>query len=162
MGVLQGRVSPPWQKAGKRRPDAQAFQSKIAILVLLFEKCGIGKRLMSQFNVQQIGDNTVVEFTSPSLMDPIELEQIAQQLYKLIDEQDKRRIILDFEKVQYLSSQAIGILLAMQKKLSALKKSNLILCGVGARLMELLRITRLDKVLTISHQKEAIKSSSGH
>jgi anti-sigma B factor antagonist len=118
---------------------------------------------MSQFNVQQIGDNTIVEFTSSSLMDPIELEQIAQELYKLIDEQDKRRIILDFEKVQYLSSQAIGILLAMQKKLSALKKSNLILCGVGARLMELLRITRLDKVLTIKpSQKEAMKSSSGH
>ena len=117
---------------------------------------------MSQFNVQQIGENTIVEFTSASLMDPIELEQIAQQLYKLIDEQDKRRIILDFEKVQYLSSQAIGILLAMQKKLSALKKSNLILCGVGARLMELLRITRLDKVLTIKpSQKEAMKSS-GH
>ena len=118
---------------------------------------------MSQFNVNTISENTIVEFTSPSLMDPIELEQIAQQLYKLVDEQDKRRIILDFEKVQYLSSQAIGILLAMQKKLSALKKSNLILCGVGARLMELLRITRLDKVLTIKpSQKEAIKSSSGH
>jgi anti-sigma B factor antagonist len=131
--------------------------------MLLFENNGIGKRLMSQFNVQQISDSTIVEFTSPSLMDPIELEQIAQQLYKLVDEQDKRRIILDFEKVQYLSSQAIGILLAMQKKLSALKKSNLILCGVGARLMELLRITRLDKVLTIKpSQKEAIKSSTGH
>src|SRR5688572_19901264 len=115
---------------------------------------------MSQFNVQQISDSTIVEFTSPSLMDPIELEQIAQQLYKLVDEQDKRRIILDFEKVQYLSSQAIGILLAMQKKLSALKKSNLILCGVGARLMELLRITRLDRVLTIKpSQKEAVRSA---
>jgi len=114
---------------------------------------------MSQFNTQQIGENTVVEFTSPTLMDPIELEQIAQQLYKLIDEQDRRRIILDFEKVQFLSSQAIGILLAMQKKLSQLKKSNLILCGVGPRLMELLRITRLDKVLTIKpSQKEAIKN----
>ena len=114
---------------------------------------------MSQFNVQEIGENTVVEFTSASLMDPIELEQIAQQLYKLVDEQDRRRIILDFEKVQYLSSQAIGILLAMQKKLSALKKSTLVLCGVGARLMELLRITRLDRVLTIKpSQKEAIKS----
>ena len=117
---------------------------------------------MSLFNTQQIGDSTVVEFTSPSLMDPIELEQIAQQLYKLIDEQDKRRIVLDFERVQYLSSQAIGILLAMQKKLSSLKKSNLILCGVGTRLMELLRITRLDKVLTIKpSQKEAVKTS-GH
>lgn len=114
---------------------------------------------MSQFNVQQIGDSTVVEFTSPSLMDPIELEQIAQQLYKLVDDKEKKRIILDFEKVQYLSSQAIGILLAMQKKLSALKKSNLVLCGVGARLMELLRITRLDRVLSIKpSQKEAINS----
>ena len=114
---------------------------------------------MSQFNVQEIGENTVVEFTSASLMDPIELEQIAQQLYKLVDEDDKRRMILDFEKVQYLSSQAIGILLALQKKLAALKKSSLVLCGVGARLMELLRITRLDRVLTIKpSQKEAIKS----
>ena len=114
---------------------------------------------MSLFNTQQIGENTVVEFTSPSLMDPIELEQIAQQLYKLVDDDDKRRIILDFEKVQYLSSQAIGILLALQKKLAALKKSSLVLCGVGARLMELLRITRLDRVLTIKpSQKEAIKS----
>ena len=114
---------------------------------------------MSQFNVQEIGENTVVEFTSASLMDPIELEQIAQQLYKLVDVDDKRRIILDFEKVQYLSSQAIGILLALQKKLAALKKSSLVLCGVGARLMELLRITRRDRVLTIKpSQKEAIKS----
>jgi anti-sigma B factor antagonist len=113
---------------------------------------------MNQFSVQKIGENTVVEFTCPSLMDPIELEQIAQELYKLVDEQDRRRMVLDFERVQYLSSQAIGILLAMQKKLSALNKSSLILCGVGARLMELLRITRLDKVLTVKpSQMEALR-----
>src|SRR3954471_15733016 len=112
---------------------------------------------MSQFNVQQINENTIVEFTSPSLMDPIELEQIAQQLYKLIDEEDKRKIILDFEKVQYLSSQAIGIVLAMHKKLTALKNSKLILCSVGPKLMELIKLTRLDRLLTIKKtQKEAI------
>jgi anti-sigma B factor antagonist len=113
---------------------------------------------MSHFNVQQIGRTTIVEFTTSSLMDPLELEQMAQQLYKLIDEQDRRVIALDFEKVQYLSSQAIGILLAIQKKLSALKDSKLVLCGVGARLMELLRITRLDRVLTVKPtQKEAVR-----
>jgi len=116
---------------------------------------------MSSFNVQQIGDSTVVEFTSPSLMDPIELEQISQQLFKLVDEQDRRRMVLDFEKVQYLSSQAIGMLLGMQKRLASLKKSNLVLCGVGARLMELLRITRLDRVLSVKpSQKEAVRSLS--
>ena len=114
---------------------------------------------MSQMNIQQVGDMTVVEFTCPSLMDPVELEKIAFELYKLVDQQDKRQIILDFEKVEYLASQAIGILLAVQKKLAALKKSSLILCGVGPRLMELLRITRLDRVLTIKPtQKEAVRT----
>jgi anti-sigma B factor antagonist len=114
---------------------------------------------MSHFNVQQIASNTVIEFTTPALMDPAELDQIAQQLYRLVDEEDRRSIVLDFEKVQYLSSQAIGILLALQRKLSALKSSRLVLCGVGARLMELLRITRLDRILTIhGSQQEAMRS----
>lgn len=116
---------------------------------------------MSHFNVHKISGTTVVEFTTASLMDPIELESIAQQLYRLVDEEDQRCVILDFERVQYLSSQAIGILLAMQKKLSALKGSALVLCGVGPRLMELLRITRLDRVLKIKPtQKEAVRSLS--
>ena len=114
---------------------------------------------MSQqiFNRQQIGEYMVIEFTTPSLMDPLVLESTAQALYKLIDEEDKRKIIIDFEKVQYLSSQAIGIVLAMHKKLNALKNSKLILCSVGPKLMELIKLTRLDKMLTIkASQKEAV------
>jgi anti-sigma B factor antagonist len=103
---------------------------------------------------------TVIEFKTPSLMDPVELQNIADALYKIVDEQDKRLIILDFEQVQYISSQAIGIILTMNKKLSALKNSKLILCGIGPRLMELLKITRLDKILTIkASQKEAVKGA---
>ena len=110
------------------------------------------------FTVQQVDKFTVVEFKNPSLMDPLELEAIGQQLYKLVDEQDKRKIILDFEKVQYLSSQAIGIVLTMNKKLGGLSNSKLILCGVGPRLLELLKITRLDRLLTIKpSQREALK-----
>jgi anti-sigma B factor antagonist len=110
------------------------------------------------FNVQQVDKFTVVEFNNPSLMDPLELEAIGQQLYKLVDEQDKRKIVLDFEKVQYLSSQAIGIILTMNKKLGGLTNSKLILCGIGPRLMELLKITRLDRLLTIkATQKEAVR-----
>jgi anti-sigma B factor antagonist len=101
---------------------------------------------------------TVIEFRTPSLMDPVELENIGQGLYRLIDAEDKRKLILDFEKVEYLSSQAIGIILTMNKKLAALKHSKLVLCGVGPRLMELLKITRLDRLLTVKpSQKEAVK-----
>ena len=109
------------------------------------------------FRRQHIGEYTVIEFITPSLMDPIVLENTAQALYKIIDEEDKRKIIMDFEKVQFLSSQAIGIVLAMHKKLGALKNSKLILCSVGPKLMELIKLTRLDRLLLIKPtQKEAV------
>jgi anti-sigma B factor antagonist len=113
----------------------------------------------AHLTIHPMGKTTVVEFRNPSLMDPIELESIAKSLYELVDEQDRRQIILDFEKVQYLSSQAIGIVLTMHKKLSSLKNSKLILCGVGPKLMQLIKITCLDKVLTIKpSQREAVNS----
>lgn len=111
------------------------------------------------FIVQTVEKFTVVEFRTASLMDPVELEQLGVALYHLIDAQDKRKVILDFEKVTYLSSQAIGIVLNMHKKLKALPHSILILCGVQSRLMELIKITRLDKILTIkTSQREALKT----
>ncbi len=114
--------------------------------------------MSTHFTVQPIDKFTVVEFKTPSLMDPMILEEIGQELYRLVDEEDRRHLILDFEKVQYLSSQAIGIVLNLNKKLGALKNSKFVLCGVGPKLLELLKITRLDRILTVKPtQKEAVK-----
>lgn len=112
----------------------------------------------AHFITQTVEKWLVVEFRTASLMDPVHLEEIGRCLYHLVDAQDQRKIILDFEKVQYLSSQAIGIVLNMNKKLMTLKNSKMILCGVQGRLMELIKITRLDKILTIKPtQREAVK-----
>jgi anti-sigma B factor antagonist len=114
--------------------------------------------MSTHFTVQPIEKFTVVEFKTPSLMDPLILEEIGKELYRLVDEEDKRRLVLDFEKVQYLSSQAIGIVLTLNKKLTALKNSKFVLCGVGPKLLELLKITRLDRILTVKPtQREAVK-----
>lgn len=95
------------------------------------------------------------EIGASSLMDPVKVEELAAQLYRLVDIEDHRRMVLDFRRVEYLSSQAIGILMNLHKKLSALK-GTLILCGVNARLTQLLQITRLDKVLKVTAgQKDA-------
>jgi anti-sigma B factor antagonist len=110
------------------------------------------------FTVSPFEKYSVVEFRTASLMDPIILEDIGKELYRLVDEEDRRKLILDFEKVQYLSSQAIGIILTLNKKLGTLKYSKMILCGVGPKLMELLKITRLDRILTVKPtQRDAVK-----
>lgn len=113
---------------------------------------------MEGFTIQPIRDFTVVEFYDTALMDPSKLEPLGQQLYHLVEEEDHRLVVLDFARVQYISSQFIGILMAMKKKMAPGPKSRLILCSVNKRLTELLHITRLDKVFEIkTSQKEAIQ-----
>jgi anti-sigma B factor antagonist len=115
--------------------------------------------MAQQYIVTRIDKANIIEFRVPSLMDPIELESIGQELNKLVEEEDRRILVLDFSKVEYLSSQAIGVVISLHRKLSALPNSKLLLCGVNAKLMQLLKITRLDRVLTLKPtQKEAINS----
>jgi hypothetical protein len=90
--------------------------------------------------IQPIEKFYIIEFRTPSLMDPLVLEKMAAAIYNLVDVEDHRAIILDFEQVQYLSSQALGIVMGLRKKLDKLPHSCLVLCGVGSKLMELLKI----------------------
>jgi len=115
--------------------------------------------MASEYLLTQVNKATVIEFRIPSLMDPVQLETIQKQLFKLVDEEDKRLVILDFSKVEFLSSQAIGIVIGLHRRLATLPHSKLLLCGVNGKLVELLKITRLDRVLTVKpSQKEAINS----
>jgi anti-anti-sigma factor len=111
----------------------------------------------ANFIYNRIDSWTVVEFRTPNLMDPPTLESIQSDLVRLVEIEDRRHVVLDFEKVQYVSSQAIGIVIHMHKKLAGLPHSRLVLCSVPPKIMELLRILRLDKLLKIvPSQKEAV------
>ena len=111
------------------------------------------------YTVRQAGKHTVVEFQTPSLMNPQDLERVGAQLFRMVDEEKRTHVVLDFDKVKYLSSQAIGIILTLNKKLTGGSSGGegLVLCGVGPQLMQLLKITRLDRILTIKpSQQDAV------
>jgi anti-sigma B factor antagonist len=109
------------------------------------------------FIYNKIDKWTVIEFRTTNLMDSPALESIQTDLVKLVDVENRSHIILDFGMVQYVSSQAVGIIIHMNKKLSSLPHSKLVLCSVPAKIMELLKILRLDKLLKIvPTQKEAV------
>jgi anti-sigma B factor antagonist len=135
---------------------AFAVKNPFAFTGVHAETC---RHMSQEYIITRIDKASVIEFRLPSLMDPLQLESIGQDLNKLVDEEDRRILVLDFSKVEYLSSQAIGIVIGLHRKLSALPNSKLLLCGVNAKLMQLLKITRLDRVLTLKPtQKEAINS----
>ena len=100
----------------------------------------------------------VVEIVTRSLLDTAELGALGADLYRLVDEQDNRRLVLDFGQVEYISSQALGILAQLHKKTAALPGGLLILCNVSPRMLGLLKIVKFDRLITIkATQVEAIR-----
>lgn len=106
------------------------------------------------FVTTQSGPMTVVEFKTASLMNPAELERLSTALYRLVDEEGSNQILLDFTSVKYLSSQAIGIIITLNKKATQQPGGRLVLCGVNESLLKLLKITRLDRILKIAATRE--------
>jgi anti-sigma B factor antagonist len=113
--------------------------------------------MSTDYIVTTVNKVTVIEFRLASMMDPMVLEGIGQSLNKLVDDEDRRLIVMDFTKVEFLSSQAIGIVISLHRKLTALPRSRLVLCGINGKLAELLKITRLDRVLKVKKtQNDAV------
>ena len=107
--------------------------------------------------VAQVEGVTVVGFRSAAITDLPTIESIGKELYALVDEQARRKIVLDFAAVRFLSSQMLGILISLQKR-ARLIKGQVVLCSMRPDLMKVFQITRLDKILEFAADEgEALK-----
>ena len=117
-----------------------------------------GPAMDDVYKLREYGKHSVVAFQTTSLMNPLEVERLRADLVRLVDEEKRTLLVLDFRRVQFVSSQVVGIILTLKKKVSAAPGGKLVLCGVAPRLIELLKISRLDRILTIKEtRKEAIQ-----
>lgn len=97
---------------------------------------------------------TIVAFPEPTVIDAASIEQIAQDLYKLIEGSCATHLLLDFSKVRMLASLMLGVLLKVKKKSEA-NKGSLSLCGVRDDLKKVFTVTNLDKTFSFFDDEAA-------
>ncbi len=97
--------------------------------------------------VQTVQGITVVIFEDTSILDPLQVQDIGQKLHQLIADEDRQRMILDFHKVKMLSSQMLGVLIGMLKRIHS-TKGRIVICGMKADLYTVFKITNLDKLFS--------------
>src|SRR5438034_3192904 len=59
-----------------------------------------------RLEVEDIGDVTVVNFTDKKILDEQNIQLIGEQLFRLVDELGRRKLLLNFRNVEYLSSRS--------------------------------------------------------
>ena len=107
--------------------------------------------------ISRRGDWVVVRPEEASLMDPEVIDVLGAKLDALIAG-GERRIVLDFKLVQYISSAMIGVLVAARKS-AADGGGQLLLAALNDRLLQLLKLTRLDKMFVVHPDaRSALKS----
>ena len=111
-----------------------------------------------RIEVDQVDDATVVRFVDRKILDETNIQEIGQELFNLVDEEDARNLVLNFENVEYLSSAALGKLITLNKKVKMVD-GRLKLCGIKPPIFEVFVITKLNKLFDIYEtQTAAIQS----
>ena len=114
-----------------------------------------------RLEVEDIGDVTVVNFVDKKILDEPAIQVIGEQLFSLVDESGRRKLLLNFHNVDFLSSAALGKLITLNKKLQALG-GKLVLCEISPTIYEVFEITKLDKFFTIQKEEKRRCSRSRH
>ena len=108
----------------------------------------------SNLLIQKIQDVTVVTIQEPRLLESRQLEALGEELYRLVDQLDRKKLVVDCTKIQFLASAAISVFLNLQKKSSAIK-GTLIICGMRKELMQVFEITKLTKLFKFAPDEKA-------
>jgi anti-sigma B factor antagonist len=98
--------------------------------------------------VQRVKEVHHIQFLHERILDERVASGFAQEIAQIIDQTPDPKILLDFGKVQYLSSIVLGKLAQLHKKAAA-AGGRLVLCSLRAEILEIFQITKLDKVLAI-------------
>ncbi len=110
--------------------------------------------------IQSIRDVTIVNFGDSSILDTLQIEQIGAELYDLVDNKNRKKLLLDFSKVRFLSSSALGVLITLQKKSAAIK-GKVLLCALRKELMNVFKISCLDRLFEFFDDEEKALASLG-
>ncbi len=115
---------------------------------------------MSQerIEVKKVADITIATCNDMKLNDDIVIQEWGDQLLAILEDRGCRKLLVNFERVLFMSSSALRALITLNKKVKEVQ-ATLYLCGIDDNIMEAFRITRLDNVFQIKkNEDEGIRS----
>ena len=101
-----------------------------------------------RLTVSDVGDVSVVRFVDRKILDELNIQELGQELFQLVEEDNKTRLLLNFQHVEFLSSAALGKLITLDKKVKA-HGGKMKLSNIRPEIYEVFAITKLNKLFDI-------------
>jgi anti-sigma B factor antagonist len=98
--------------------------------------------------VEDVGDVTVVRFGRCKVLDRQNMQAVGEQLFRLVDELGRRKLLVNFGDVEYLDSLALSVLVTLNRKLRDLS-GRLTLCNISPPVYQIFKTTKLNTLFNI-------------
>ncbi len=97
---------------------------------------------------------SVVEFADRKILEELSIQEIGEELERLVESEPGIKLLLNFRNVDHLSSAALGMLITLNKKINE-RSGSLKLSDINRQIFEVFKITRLNRVFDIHENAEA-------
>jgi anti-sigma B factor antagonist len=111
-------------------------------------------QIISQF----MGNGLVITVMAAELLEDAEIAALETSIIHMVEESIALNYVLNFENVKFLSSAVLRVLIKINAAVGK-RQGKLRLCCIDPKIMEVFKITRLDKVFDIrKNVDEAVAS----
>ena len=115
-------------------------------------------RQMAAITTQTSGEVLVVGFTDSKILDSQRIEQVGKELQEATPQAIHKKLLLNFRGVSFMSSAMITKLVMLNKGCKA-QGVALKFCEVSPNVMEVFKITKLNKLFDIQDGEEKALAS---
>jgi anti-sigma B factor antagonist len=105
-----------------------------------------------RLEVQEVADVTVVRFRDHKIVEDLNIQELGQELFQLVEKDHREKILLNFSAVEFLSSAALGKLITLDKKVKA-HNGKLRLSNIRPEIFEVFQITKLNRLFDIKEEE---------
>jgi anti-sigma B factor antagonist len=99
------------------------------------------------------GEVSMVRFLDRKIIDAANIQELGDELFGLVEKEQRSNLLLNFINVEFLSSAALNKLIILDKKVKA-HSGQMRLCNLRPEIYEVFAITRLNQLFDIKNTEQ--------
>ena len=105
--------------------------------------------VMSNFITRNASDVLVVQFETPAGLNDFRNNSLRDALYELVLTHEEPRLAVDLQKVDYLSSSGVAILVGLKRRVES-RGGKIVFYHIQPVVRDLLAVMKLDRFFTLA------------
>lgn len=101
-----------------------------------------------RIRIDEVRGVTIVRFNDHRIIEDNQIQEIKQELFSLVDAENHRKILINFDEVDFVSSAMFGGFIGLHRRVTE-RNGKLVLCTVHPAVYNVFATTKLNRLFDI-------------